>query len=200
MMIKGNTVGHPLPDPRRGLSMQGGIHMNGQVLTGLRTPAADSDAATKRYAESYARYIADSRHKSAVVTLPAAGWSDEAPYTQSIPVDWILETDTPHFGVIYSDALETALAEKDAFACVDDLDTEEGSITFTCFEERPEADLTVRLEVNRSGEAETAVALLSLEEGDDAAVQAEIEGVSYNMRNATVNSTPTAGVYDFTIL
>ena len=44
MTLLGNTVGHPLPDPRRGLSMAGGIHMNGHPLTGLPQPADDSDA------------------------------------------------------------------------------------------------------------------------------------------------------------
>ena len=44
MIIKGNTVGHPLPDPRKGLSMAGGINMNGNKLTGLTAPEADTDA------------------------------------------------------------------------------------------------------------------------------------------------------------
>ena len=52
MIIKGNTVGHPLPDPRKGMAMQGAIDMNGQALTGLKTPEADTDAATKKYVDS----------------------------------------------------------------------------------------------------------------------------------------------------
>ena len=141
MIIKGNTVGHPLPDPRKGLTMQGAINMNGQPLTGLNAPEADNDAATKKYA--------DSLHKDFTVTLTAAGWSEAAPYTQTVSVDGILETDIPHYGVVYSAHTTTALAEKEAFAMVDDLDTAEGSVTFTCFEEKPEVNLTIQLEVNR---------------------------------------------------
>jgi hypothetical protein len=145
MIIKGNTVGHPLPDPRNGLTMQGAINMNGQPLTGLKAPEADNDAATKKYAKTYA----DSLHKLLTVNLPASGWSDSAPYTQSVAVEGILATDTPHYGVVYSADTATALAQKEAFAMVDDLDTADGSLTFTCFEEKPEVDLAIQLEVNR---------------------------------------------------
>ena len=49
MSIKGNSVGHPLPDPRKGLSMEGGIHMNGQKLKGLAAPVDDDDAVNLKY-------------------------------------------------------------------------------------------------------------------------------------------------------
>lgn len=44
MIIKGNTVGHPLSDPRKGMTMEGGIDMNGQILTNLAQPESDGDA------------------------------------------------------------------------------------------------------------------------------------------------------------
>lgn len=143
MIIKGNTVGHPLPDPRKGLTMQGDIDMNGQMLTGLKEPEADNDAATKQYAESYAHSL----HKLFSLDLSAGGWTEAAPYTQTIPVEGILVTDVPHYGVVYS--AENALAEKEAFAMVDDLDTADGSVTFTCFEDKPAVNLTIQMEVNR---------------------------------------------------
>ena len=37
--------------PTEGLTMQGAIDMNGQALTGLKTPEADTDAATKKYVD-----------------------------------------------------------------------------------------------------------------------------------------------------
>lgn len=79
-------------------------------------------------------------------TLPASGWSDTAPYTQTVAVDGTLATDCPHYGVVYTDAYA---AEKEAFALIDDLETADGSVTFTCFEEKPQVDLNIQLEVNR---------------------------------------------------
>lgn len=49
MIIKGNNVGYPLPDPRKGLEMQGGINMNGQKLNGLNAPMAEDEAANMGY-------------------------------------------------------------------------------------------------------------------------------------------------------
>ena len=80
-------------------------------------------------------------------TLLAAGWvGNEAPYTQTVAVDGILTTDCPHYGVAYTDAYA---AEKEAFALIDDLETADGSVTFTCFDEKPQVDLNIQLEVNR---------------------------------------------------
>ena len=145
MSIFGSAVGHPLPDPRKGLSMEGTIRMNGQPLTGLKAPEADTDAVTKAYAEAYA----DSLHKLFSVLLPSSGWSESVPYTQTVAVEGILATDTPHWSVRYSSAAATALAQKEAFAMVDDLDTADDSVTFTCFEDKPAVNLEIQLEVNR---------------------------------------------------
>lgn len=80
------------------------------------------------------------------VTLPAADWSDGPPYTQTLPAEAIREEDCPHYGPLYDG---DPAARKEAFACIDDLDTGEGVLTFTCFEEKPAADLIIQLEVNR---------------------------------------------------
>ena len=105
-------------------------------------PKEDSHPATKKYVDD----TVTNTHMTAEVTLLASGWSAEAPYTQTAQVEGILATDQPHYGVVYSDNWE---AEKEAFALVDELDTADGSVTFTCFEEKPEADLTIQMEVNR---------------------------------------------------
>lgn len=101
-------------------------------------PTVDANPATKGYV--------DARHFTAQVTLLASGWSDNAPYTQSATVNGILATDQPHYGVVYTDNWS---AEKDAFSAVDELDTEDGSVTFTCFADKPAADITIQMEVNR---------------------------------------------------
>ena len=96
-----------------------------------------------------AKDYADGLRLLKTVTLAAGGWSASSPYKQTVAVEGILATDTPHWSVVYSSAVATALAQKEAFAVVDDLDTANGSVTFTCFEEKPAVNLTVQLEVNR---------------------------------------------------
>lgn len=128
--------------PKTGGAMTGAIAMGGSRVTGLGTPTDAGDASTKGYV--------DGKHFLATVSLPAAGWAgDAAPYTQTVAVPGILETDTPHYGVVYSGTTEEKASRKEGFSLVDDLDTAAGSVTFTCFEEKPEVDLTVQLEVNR---------------------------------------------------
>ena len=128
--------------PKTGGAMTGPIAMGGSRVTGLGTPTDAGDASTKSYV--------DGKHLLATVSLPAADWvGDAAPYTQTVAVPGILETDTPHYGVVYSGTAEEKASRKEGFSLVDDLDTAAGSVTFTCFEEKPAVDLTVQLEVNR---------------------------------------------------
>ena len=94
------------------------------------------------YLESYVNL----KHMDAMVTLTAAGWSDTAPYTQSVAVEGLLASDRPHYGVCYSESWE---AEKEAFALVDKLEACNGMAEFTCYEDRPGCDLTIQMEVNR---------------------------------------------------
>lgn len=139
---------------KSGGNMTGNIDMNGQKIFNLPKPVGDNEPATKKYAEEYAKEYAeryaDSLTFSRNVVLTAANWvGDKAPYTQTINVDGIEEEDTPHYGPVYSAEQEVRLAEKEAFSMVDDLDTAKNTVVFTCFEDKPEVDLTIQMEVNR---------------------------------------------------
>lgn len=122
---------------------------NAQTAADNAQSAAVDARVAAETAEQNAKNYADSLHMISVVAVPAAGWSEAAPYTQRVAVEGIAGTDTPHYGIVYSADADTALAEKEAFAFVDDLDTADGSVTFTCFEDKPEVDLTIQMEVNR---------------------------------------------------
>jgi hypothetical protein len=124
------------------------LPLAGGEMTGALTvlePTAAGHAANKNYVDTKVA----GAHLAAQVTLAANGWSGSGPFTQKVNVSGVLASDRVHYGVVYSRNAQTALAEKEAFALVDDLDSAAGSVTFTCFEEKPEVDLTVQLEVNR---------------------------------------------------
>lgn len=130
------------------VAMTADFDMGDNRIINVSDPEEEDDAVNKKYVDSKT----GSKKLSLEVTLENDSWASttgDAPYTQSIDVADILSTDTPHYSVVYSDNVETAKAEKEAFALVDDLDTEPGKLTFTCFDERPEVDLTIQLEVNR---------------------------------------------------
>lgn len=123
---------------------QAALPKAGGTMTGpleVPEPVSDNHPATKVYV--------DSKRKTCTLVLSADGWEGEGPYTQSVEVEGMLQSDQPHYGVVYSDNQETRLAEKEAFSLVDDLDTADGSVTFTCFEDKPEVSLSIQVEVMR---------------------------------------------------
>lgn len=128
--------------PKAGGSMFGNIDMSGYNVKGLGTPSANGDAASKGYV--------DSRRIAVQVTVPASGWAlAGGVYSQTILVSNILSTDEPHYGIVYSGNVAQRVAQKEAFALVDDLETGSGLITLSCFDGAPSIDLTIQLEVNR---------------------------------------------------
>lgn len=123
-------------------AMTGHLAMSNNRVTYVGAPVEEADAANKDYV--------DGKHLSATITLSAASWvGTAAPYSQDVAVEGILATDKPHIGPIYSDDLETALAQKEAWAAVSRAYTTEGTVTFICFEDKPTTDIPVQLEVNR---------------------------------------------------
>lgn len=113
-------------------------------------PLFNAQESLEKQLQKYMQSYVDSKHHMFTVTLAADGWvGDAVPYTQDIAVEGILVTDTPHYGVVYSANAQTVLLEKEAFSFVDDLDTSDGKVTFTCFEDKPTVALKIQMEVNR---------------------------------------------------
>ena len=76
-------------------------------------------------------------------------WSGSGPYTQTVSVSGILETDTPHIMPVYSTTNSTAISQKTAWGCVSKAVTAAGKITFTCFENKPTTAIPIQIEVMR---------------------------------------------------
>jgi hypothetical protein len=81
-------------------------------------------------------------------TLKANGWSSSAPYTQTVAVA-VTKDDAPHVGLIPDDNTSNAVAQEEAWGCVSRGVTADGSIVFSCYEDKPGVDLQIQIEVNR---------------------------------------------------
>ena len=140
-----SAVGERLA-PDGSVAMTGDLKMGSNKIVNMADPDTETDGATKRYV--------DSRRFATDVTLSAGAWATTAeggkpPYSQKVAVANILATDRPHYGVVYSDHEDTRMSEKESYSYIDDLDTEDGYGTFTCFEKKPTVTLTIQMEVNR---------------------------------------------------
>ena len=134
-----------------GGSMEGPINMNGQPISGLNDPTEESQAANKRYvdtAKADVKAYTDSKRKTWTATI-ATTWAGSGPYTQSVTVSGILASDMPHIMPVYSSDNATALAQKEAWACMSKAVTAANSITFSCFEDKPTTAIPIQIEVMR---------------------------------------------------
>lgn len=126
---------------KTGGTMSGVINMGSSRITELGTPTSDADAATKAYV--------DGKRLTKTATITTTWTGSSAPYTQSVTVNGILATDTPHIMPVYSTTNSTAIAQKTAWTCVSKAVTAANTITFTCFEEKPTTAIPIQIEVNR---------------------------------------------------
>ena len=137
--------------PSSGGDMTGAINMNGQSISGLNDPVEESQAARKGYvdaAKEEVKAYTDSKRKTWTATITTT-WSGSGPYTQSVTVSGILASDMPHITPVYSSDNATALAQKEAWACVSKAVTAANSIAFSCFEDKPSTAIPIQIEVIR---------------------------------------------------
>lgn len=111
--------------------------------------AADEAKTEAENALSESKAYTDNKHLSCAATLTTEWTGEEAPYTQVVTVEGILADDNPHVAPVYSDGVETALQEKEAWSMVSKGKTADNSITFVCFENKPETAINIQIEVNR---------------------------------------------------
>lgn len=128
--------------PKAGGAMTGDVDMGSKKVTNLSDPTNNGDAANKQYV--------DGKHKIFSATLTTNDWvGATAPYKQTIGIAGILESDRPHCFPVYSADNDTALEQQEAWNMVCDVDTADGSVTFTCFADEPATAIPVQIEVNR---------------------------------------------------
>lgn len=83
-------------------------------------------------------------------TLTVAGWTGAAaPYTQTVNVVGILATDRPILDIAVSNVTATGIAEVENFAYITKAETGAGSITFSCYEDKPDTEMTINIKVVR---------------------------------------------------
>lgn len=127
---------------------------NAQTAADNAQTAADNALAAAGNAQTSAvnesKVYTDSKHSTFTATITVNDWDgDAAPYTQTIGIDGILATDKPHISPVYADALETNLAQREAWMMVCDAEAGDSEITFTCFEDKPATAVPIQIEVNR---------------------------------------------------
>lgn len=81
------------------------------------------------------------------VTLPAAGWSAEAPYTQTVPVEGMTEMDSPIPGIQYPNDMDEATkkAIDKSAGMLTKLVTANGGLMAECKFKKPAVDIPLVL-------------------------------------------------------
>lgn len=154
MKIGGNTITvQQISLKLKGGTMKGALDMAKHILKGIPAPTEGDHATNKEYVDyglNKTKEYADSLTFHKKITLTAAGWvGDKAPYTQTIEIEEITKNDEPHYGPVYAADYDTRQNQKEAYNEVSDLETADGSVTFTCDDDKPIVDLVIQMEVNR---------------------------------------------------
>ena len=123
---------------KAGGTMTGAINMGSKKITNLAAPTNNADAANKSYVDGKRLSSAT----EGTITLTTTWTNGE----QEVSVSGILASDMPHWGIVYGTNRE---AEREAFALVDELETQAGKFVFRCFGDVPTVPLTIQWEVNR---------------------------------------------------
>lgn len=120
------------------------------------TGAETAEEALENLGAASVQYVAQEVGKKAskahfTATLSASGWSDTAPYEQTVAVTGLLLTDVPLVDVDMSGATsgDAGTALQEAWTFVGRLNAGDGTVTAYCYEEKPEVDVPIILMVVR---------------------------------------------------
>lgn len=93
-----------------------------------------------------AKWNGKANYYQAIVTIPASGWSLNAPYYNTI---WLLGFPSNldfHQYLIPATAGKPTESEQDSFNCITGAISSDTSVTFYCRDDKPDTTITVRLE------------------------------------------------------
>lgn len=138
-----DEVGKSLP--KSGGTMTGALNMGSKQITNMADPTSSTDGANKNYVDT----AVSGTRKTSQTIAQAQFWSSSAPYTLTVSAPGVLPTDMPHVSPVYSADLATAIREKESWAMVSKAEAGTNTITLTCFEDKPEVNVTIQVEVNR---------------------------------------------------
>lgn len=127
--------------PLAGGAMAGEIEMNLNRITELGSPISSYDAVNK--------YYVDQKRLVFTRTLTAENWTGSGPYTQLLTISGIQDGDRPHIGPVYSGETATDLTMQEEAGKITYAKAQAGSILFTCLKDKPQADISVQMEVLR---------------------------------------------------
>lgn len=127
--------------PLAGGTMAGAVNMGGQALSGLITPTADKDAATKAYV--------DQKRYTTTVVLQASAWTEEAPYTQTAMLGVLRYSDWPRVEPVYTGVFATDMQIRAAYNAVSYTIATDKGLYAVCLDSKPETDLTLFVEILR---------------------------------------------------
>lgn len=124
------------------------VKVNGETLP-IKQNAVDIPVPTEqsvREQASSSALEALAPVRMAVVTLRSSGWSASAPYTQTVAVPGITEAWIPGAAVLApTGSMAGDLEAEDALGCVHLVTSGNGQLRFTCYEEKPGVDISIRI-------------------------------------------------------
>ena len=80
-------------------------------------------------------------------TLTADGWSDTAPYTQTVSLVGLAEDDYPIFDLVASSNAQTRIKENEEWCYITDAETGENNLTIICDKKKPTVALNFVIKV-----------------------------------------------------
>lgn len=86
-------------------------------------------------------------HYTFTAALPVSGWTGSVPYTQTVNVTGLTAGMRPVMDLVQSDTISTAQSQLEAYACISRATTTDGKLTVICYDDKPNVDITVQMEV-----------------------------------------------------